>query len=80
MFKFYPTLFPSDLVELTKPISRSKNSSNKRQKLKRKAQMVMQKIRAGQPLSMPSYTVNQNKGVDWVYFNYADQKKVEYPP
>ena len=58
MFKHYPSLFPTELVELNKPISKSRTSINKRQKLKRKAQLVIQKIRDGQPLSTPSYTVS----------------------
>ena len=77
MFKYYPSLFPSDLVNLTKPISKAKSTLDRRQKIKRKAQLVLQKIKTSQPLTMPSYTVTKSDGIEWVYFNYADKKKVE---
>ena len=41
MFKYYPSLFPADLVGLTKPISKAKTTQDKRQKIKRKAQLVL---------------------------------------
>ncbi len=72
MFKYYPSLFPADLVNISKPISKAKTSLNKRQKIKRKAQLVIQKIRATQPLTMPSYTLTMVNGIERVYFNYAD--------
>ena len=73
MFKYYPSLFPADLVNLTKPISKAKSTLDRRQKIKRKAQLVMQRIKTSQALTMPSFTVKKAEGIEWIYFNYADK-------
>ena len=75
MFKYYPSLFPADLVALTKPISKAKSTLDKHQKIKRKAQQVLLRIKTSQ--TIPSHTVDKRAGIEFIYFNYADRKKIE---
>ena len=69
MFRIYPSLFPNDLVSLDVDVSKKSARTNQTSKLRRRAQAVIEKIKANQSWAFPAYSIERRLGLDYVTFD-----------